>query len=578
MSGSAIPSRKQRFNSLDCLRHTYRLAAKAFLHNDHLVIWSSLSTGLASIQASWSDSNGLLEHTRRPWWISSISPHHHRHQQPFQSQEPVEPSSALNRFSSTSSTSSFDAFDHRINQELHQLDRKFQILKITYLASIASQPASENIKELIRNHLDSVEDDHQVKYFNELLSLLNLPSDQLIHSLWSSLHQADSNSINSSLTPLASPDLATIHPSIVTAISLASIKLNLPRIGKQICEAWLGSLDDQTLDYLDWLFQSSHSPPSSSISITNQLHSTPSKRPSSDIRYSYERLIEVYCVQILSRLDEREFAIGFVQNQNRQLGGILSVDTVQNILDALDQQQAHQSYLINLAIQKQLKIEELQKQRLSKQTSSSHTKKQTHSTNLTNSNQTHSTSSRQPSSHFKASNQAEGTSKKAKPNKPPSNPNGPINIKETISTLTKETKTSSNQSHKGFSIMRDCLSRFVSNHHLDSSRPQTESIGMIQVLRYSLFSKLALIQNKRNRIKLVGILLGFTLMTLNLIRRTVYKANNNSASFSHRLMVISSWSQLINLSKGKTSLIKDTLMIVWFKLLQTLKMLIGSNF
>jgi len=114
-----------------------------------------------------------------------------------------------------------------------ELKRKLDILQITFLATVhSSSPLSPT------------------PHFEKLLQL---PTDQLIKSLWGSLVNNDSTKQEEEEEEEILPTLkvSLLHPSIATSLCLAAIKLEQPKLARSVAEAWIGSASEE-LEKLAW--------------------------------------------------------------------------------------------------------------------------------------------------------------------------------------------------------------------------------------------------------------------------------------------------------------------------------------
>lgn len=321
-SGARILLRRCKYNSLEPLRAIYRSAARSFLHKEHLSVWMSICEGLEKIDVLLPDNTHTAEDDddHQPWWTNS---------EILKASSPSLPDSPPGWSKHPPSP-----IEMRLDQELHELARKFQILRITFVASVYSTTTVEHIKSLILHQSPPL---YRTKT-DPLLELLALQPDIVISTLWSlaASHHQDLESCMRDPLPntLDSISLMNIHPSIVTATALASIKLSAPQSGKWVCEAWLSSLNVGVLDYLQTLMGAEHPPISSTTThnqfvILNNSAECPAKRGGSNIRYNYARLIEVYAVHILGSVHEWQFASEFVHAQSSEAGGVLPNHIVQ---------------------------------------------------------------------------------------------------------------------------------------------------------------------------------------------------------------------------------------------------------
>ncbi|KAG0152295.1 hypothetical protein CROQUDRAFT_85357 [Cronartium quercuum f. sp. fusiforme G11] len=338
-------SRQSKQNSLEPLRVIYHTAVKSFLHKDHLTVWLSLCEGLEKISSMLNQSKWSFEHDHWPWWAKGDidRPNISSLREPEGPEEPMM------------------SIEIRLEQELHELARKFNILRITFATSIYSPSAIDTIQSLVPSQFSRA---HRTQT-DVLLKLLALKPDDFISTLWtmaaSGREDLECCLRSHTREALSSVWLMEVHPSIVTAAALASIKLSALQAGKALCEAWLSSLNVSVLDYLEALMRTEQviqpTTASDSSLILNNSTDPPAKQRGSNICYNYGRLIEVYAVHILGSLDDRQFAREFVQGQSCEAGGVLPVETVKNVLSALD---ANELQIAQLA---QAKEKRLQKER-----------------------------------------------------------------------------------------------------------------------------------------------------------------------------------------------------------------------
>ncbi|KAI5477917.1 hypothetical protein MNV49_005810 [Pseudohyphozyma bogoriensis] len=106
--------------------------------------------------------------------------------------------------------------------------RKLDILRITFLATVRSA------HDFAPAALPSLP---------TLSPLLELSPEDLITALWFSL-------LPPSELPeteiLATPNAATLHPSLVTSLTLAALKLAQPNQARAVCEAFFGSISERS--------------------------------------------------------------------------------------------------------------------------------------------------------------------------------------------------------------------------------------------------------------------------------------------------------------------------------------------
>ncbi|OAV92425.1 hypothetical protein PTTG_27642 [Puccinia triticina 1-1 BBBD Race 1] len=216
--------RKVRFDSLEPIRAIYRRATKAFVLNQHGQVWTAIHDGLARIA-------GLLlprpPPAQPPCWLAPADARHP------------------------------PSIDSTLDHELLQLERKFLILKITFLAALSQAHPAQRPPSF---SADLSAD--QAGLLAPFLQLADHPHQLLLRLI------AD-------ICP--APRLHQIHPSILAAIGLASIKLSVPQTGKDLIQAWFAAIEPFHLTFT--------SPSSNS--------------PTSDLKLSYQNLIQIYAIHIL---------------------------------------------------------------------------------------------------------------------------------------------------------------------------------------------------------------------------------------------------------------------------------------
>ncbi|KNZ57780.1 hypothetical protein VP01_2074g2 [Puccinia sorghi] len=322
--------RKWRYDSLEEIRSIYRAATKAFLLNHHRQVWHSLSLGLNRIHSlliiPTTAPLELEATTTTLWWLNTPT-----------------------------TLSSSASIDSTIDLQLHQLARKFHILRITFLTAILQNsplvlslirpssssplpddPSSEQLSQEQLVQLTSfLTLNRQPDLFLRRLLITIIPNDQLREPGRDDAH------------PTAD-ELLQIHPSILTAIGLASIKLGVPETGKELIERWFSAVQSLNLCFV------LHPKPS----LQN---SSPQLGLSSDLRICYQNLIQIYAIHILGPLDLWPFAIDFINSH--QSADILPIETVQNIIHAIKTARLQQEQLVKHNKQRQQQRREEKKER-----------------------------------------------------------------------------------------------------------------------------------------------------------------------------------------------------------------------
>jgi len=326
--------RKMRYDSLEEIRSIYRRATKAFLLNHHRQVWHSLSLGLDRIHSLLLIPTAAVDPpsptTTTPWWLVS-----------------------------STLTGPSACVDWTIDLELHQLARKFHILRITFLTAIL--PNSGLVESLIGPSSSSLADSMELSASQQaaLSGFLRLNAEpakflcRLLTAVGREEEQQQQPGPDAEPDGLLLPtadDLRQMHPSILTAMGLASIKLGERQTGKTLIERWFSAVES-----LDLCFVTQPLPPS-----RQHLHLSP-RALSSDLRLSYQNLIQIYAIHILGPLDLWPFAIDFILSH--QAADILPVETVQNIIHAIKTARAQQEQLVKHSKQRQQQRREEKKVR-----------------------------------------------------------------------------------------------------------------------------------------------------------------------------------------------------------------------
>jgi hypothetical protein len=154
--------------------------------------------------------------------------------------------------------------------------RKWDLLRITLETTLYSSTTGGNSVDTLPTNLRSS---------------LNLSPSELIQTLYTrSIRLYTPTS-----TPDTPPSSVYLPLQILIALVFASLKLDCPEVGKNMVEHWLNHRDD----------------------VPNLLNVSPyhgNTLPGSEhTEDMYERLIDVYCLQILPRLGEWDYAMEFLK-------------------------------------------------------------------------------------------------------------------------------------------------------------------------------------------------------------------------------------------------------------------------
>ncbi|GAA5895533.1 uncharacterized protein JCM6883_001538 [Sporobolomyces salmoneus] len=242
------------------------------------------------------------------------------------------------------------------------LKRKLEILRITFLATVHSSP-SPPLQSTASN----------------LTPLLDLPPDQLIRSLWTALVEPEANELETDTEGggeiVPSPRVSLVHPSIVTALCLAAVKLEEVKLARSMAEAWIGSTTEE-LERIVWEEIESIGPeewetelPLDGMGTTSQGMNGSSilkpkidgKEGSSEGRRqfvkSWIKLLDLLVLCISPRLEDWEAAGDFIRLQSVENGGWVPDQRVEATLNRLSRIRQDEINSIAAKAQRQKEIE-----------------------------------------------------------------------------------------------------------------------------------------------------------------------------------------------------------------------------
>ncbi|GAA95215.1 uncharacterized protein L969DRAFT_92521 [Mixia osmundae IAM 14324] len=239
--------------------------------------------------------------------------------------------------------------------------RKFEILRITFLATLladvlnsdASLPGSVSAHAWIKPLYALVT--AKGKTAVRTTPDKNEQADKIVYALYSHAlatfspsHTRDT--LDTSM-PIATADVGAVPPSVIVATSLGALKLNAPLAARNIIEAWLGSLTpalEAQLERTNLQVEADHESlqtsvlsPSSSMTLpasASQSSLSASISIDEDARaslVSFERILEVFSLAVLPRLNQWDEAEEFVRLAARANGGLLRQAKVDTLLDEL---------------------------------------------------------------------------------------------------------------------------------------------------------------------------------------------------------------------------------------------------
>lgn len=195
------------------------------------------------------------------------------------------------------------------SMEQLELMRKLEILRITFIATVYDS---------------TVVSEEQAQGSRSVNALLTLPPTLLIAQLWAqAIGQPPSSPLSGDIFPSA--EAATLHPSIAIALTLAALKLNVPRSAKAVASSWFSSISEPldnllyttsaTIDVVA-LFGIEES--GMSMSTSGLRETLP---PRKAVVGSWLRLLDLLTLHVLPKLGEWEEAEDFVRAQKEENGG-----------------------------------------------------------------------------------------------------------------------------------------------------------------------------------------------------------------------------------------------------------------
>ncbi|BGP17648.1 hypothetical protein JCM10213_001301 [Rhodosporidiobolus nylandii] len=240
------------------------------------------------------------------------------------------------------------------------LRRRLEILQITFLATLRSSPVPA------------------LAGGGHLAPLLELPPARLIKALWHSLANSTSSaglldvkSEPADVDILPTPSAAFIHPSLAVSLTLAALKLDEPRLARQVAEAWFGSVDGQ-VEKLVWEvagqegFDLEGECPLDGVrggsgiemSGSSILGGPPTRESKGEqarkaVVRGWLKLLDLLVLHVLPSLGEWEAAGDFVRLQGQENGGWVLDERVEASLRHLDEMQQEQARAAAARIQRQ---------------------------------------------------------------------------------------------------------------------------------------------------------------------------------------------------------------------------------
>lgn len=193
------------------------------------------------------------------------------------------------------------------------LKRRLDILQITFLATVhSSAPLSPA---------------------PHVTPLLDLAPDKLIKSLWSSLVEPESREPVEDIVPTSR--VALVHPSVTTSLCLAALKVNQPKLARQIAESWIASTTEE-MEKIAWQEVESMGEDWQSMFPIDGMGASAGMNGSSILKprvgggsseakeqfvKSWIKLLDLLVLHISPRLNEWEAAGDYIRLQSIENGG-----------------------------------------------------------------------------------------------------------------------------------------------------------------------------------------------------------------------------------------------------------------
>lgn len=348
-STHSSPSKSSRSRSKSSkqssqLRTAYNLAARAFLLRDYRSAINHLDQALGLLELYRSSEiaerqNGEDGLAAREWWDDMVAA--------TWENNAVTDDGADTEGAAKSSGAV--TLQRREKEQIRDQARKITILRFTLLATvhpssspIASSKSTANISSSLIASLPPS---------SSFIRLILLPAPQLLSVMWHSLLPPPVPiSLNHSILPCSAASF--IHPSVITSLTLAALKVGEPIYAKRIAEAWLDSaaLNEEMGEFLfevtreregevagiDFKWEDYPLPlsnNSNSLSSSTLLsNSTPSLLPPTPVTVfikSYLNLFTILTLSILPQLQEFDVAREIIGRIGVVDGGWVGFERIQ---------------------------------------------------------------------------------------------------------------------------------------------------------------------------------------------------------------------------------------------------------
>ncbi|THV07246.1 hypothetical protein K435DRAFT_959845 [Dendrothele bispora CBS 962.96] len=202
--------------------------------------------------------------------------------------------------------SAFDLLDpSQFSSSSPELLRKWDILRITFETTVYSSPSislPESLKSLSLKTPQSFVSD----LFSRSIQLFSKPRDDSS----SKLKQLPSAAFDN-------PDSVLLPAPVLVTLVYSSLKVECPESGRRMIEDWLAKRGD-------YLAESQFS------TMNSSLESLPSEAGGGTEGDGYEKVLELYCIQVLPKLEEWEYATEFLEYESE-----LGMDSRENLKSTL---------------------------------------------------------------------------------------------------------------------------------------------------------------------------------------------------------------------------------------------------
>ncbi|KAF5340868.1 hypothetical protein D9758_012203 [Tetrapyrgos nigripes] len=215
--------------------------------------------------------------------------------------------------------SAFDVLDSFQSPALPDYLRKWDILRITFETTVYSSPSPPNSAAL-PDSLQNLSIKTPQAFVSDLF-------ERSLRSFTKTKGASKSVSKSTHNAAFDNPDSVLLPAPVLITLVYSSLKLECPESGRRMIEDWLAKRGDHLTDselsvpsvYL------SASASASRESINSSTESLPGP-PGAEENGGYEKVIELYCIHVLPKLEQWDYAKEFLEYESE-----MSVNTRENL-------------------------------------------------------------------------------------------------------------------------------------------------------------------------------------------------------------------------------------------------------